>query len=231
MDVTNESGSPNGSPEYTQTGVVIRRVGHDLRNKLSVLRNSTYYLTMKLGGQNERVDKHLHLLSREVGTLNRMVVDLMDLVSPKPPILADADLNALVRRALDESPAPEGIQPVLSLDQSLAAISLDADQCAHALGNVLSYQYGSLRPGDTLRIVTRTDARQVYLECIDSGPGLEKEQLEGLFEARGPDGFAPPLMGLLVARQLVAQSGGRLQVESRVGLGTRFSLVFPLNPK
>jgi signal transduction histidine kinase len=213
----------------TQAGVVVRRVGHDLRNKLSVLRNSTYYLDMKLRGQNERVDKHLRLLEREVGALNRMILDLMDLVSAKPPILAEADINAVVTRALEETPAPEGVQSSLALSPNPPPVRLDVDQVTHALGNLLSYQYSTLRAGGTLRVITRAEPRRVCIDCIDSGAGLEAEQLAQLLEAQGQDGFAPALMGVLVARRLVAQSGGHLQAESRVGAGTRFGLAFPLS--
>jgi len=52
-------------------GRLIRAVGHDLRNKLAVLKNSIYYLNMRLGHGDEKVQKHLQIMWRAMEAPSR----------------------------------------------------------------------------------------------------------------------------------------------------------------
>jgi len=62
-------------------GRLIRAVGHDLRNKLAGLKNSLYYLNMRLGHDDEKVRKHFQIMGREIANANRIIMDLMDFAS------------------------------------------------------------------------------------------------------------------------------------------------------
>jgi signal transduction histidine kinase len=92
----------------------------------------------------------------------------------------------------------------------------------------LTNQLAELEKGDTLRIVSRADG-QLYVEFIDSGDGLAEEELEDLFALRRFDGSCARNLGLIAARGLVELNEGSLEVESREGMGTRFSVVLPID--
>ena len=211
-------------------GQIIRLVGHDLRNKLSVMQNSTYFLNMKVGGQNEKLAKHLGILLREINQSNRIVLNLMDLAAPKTPKPALVELNPLIQQTLEQVPPPEGAILKTMLAAELPPVQLDREQLGRALENILLFQYAALRPGDTLRVISRAAGPKVYVELVDSGPGLAKEQVARLFELQPGEGPIALQMGLVVARQLIALNKGQLEVESRLGLGTRFSIILPLSP-
>jgi signal transduction histidine kinase len=211
-------------------GQIIRLVGHDLRNKLSVMQNSTYFLNMKVGGQNEKLAKHLGILLREINQSNRIVLNLMDLAAPKTPKPALVELNPLIQQTLEQVPPPEGAILKTMLAAELPPVQLDGEQLGRALENILLFQYAALRPGDTLRVISRAAGAKVYVELVDSGPGLAKEQVARLFELQPGEGPIALQMGLVVARQLIALNKGQLEVESRLGLGTRFSIILPLSP-
>ncbi len=209
----------------TALGRVVRLAGHDLRNNLSVMRNATYYLNMKVGRQSDALDRHLRILSREITICNRTIECLMDLVAPKPPSPGKADVNALIRRALEHVSVPEGVGIETALALDLPVVELDADQLGRAVENILAYQYATMREGDTLRLVTRESETKVYAQLIDSGPGLSQEQLANLLDAERDDGLSVQRIRLLAARRLVSLNHATLAVESGAGTGTRFSLV------
>lgn len=209
-------------------GQIIRLVGHDLRNKLSVMQNSTYFLNMKVGGQNEKLTKHLNILLREINQSNRIVLNLMDLAAAKAPKSAPLELNALIRQALEQVPPPETVTLKSLLAAELPTVQADGEQLGRALENILLFQYAGLRPGDTLRVISRAASGRVYVELVDSGPGLVKEQLATLFDLQPGEGPIALRMGLVVAHRLIALNQGQLETESRLGLGTRFSIVLPL---
>lgn len=206
---------------------LVRLMGHDLRNKLGVMQNSVYYLRMKMGQPLEKVHKHIDILLREISISNRVVIDLMDLIAPKEPQLALLDLNALVRAALERASLPQGVELMLRLADELPLAVGDAEQVAHALDNILSYEGNVLSQGDKLWVVSWCN-RCVCIEFIDSANGLSEEELANLMAPTGTPGqHGASYVGLYVARQLLELNGGALEVKSQQGAGTRFSVVLP----
>lgn len=218
----------DGEVAEADDALVIRRVGHDLRNKLAVLQNSVYYLNMKLEPADPKVRKHLDILAREISQGNQIVMNLMDLLAPKAPERTAIEAADLLRRALERTPAPAGIETRLEAANA-APLWVDVDQALHALGNVLAYQFGTLESGGVVRLLAH-GAGPVSLDLIDSGPGLTPAEKEALLDWQAVDGLAVLRMGLAAAERLAQVNGGRLQCESRPRVGTRFSLMFPTRP-
>jgi signal transduction histidine kinase len=69
-------------------------VGHDLRNPLGVIKNSVYFLNMKLGDADEKVKKHLALLEDQVLRSDTIISDLLDFSIARAPNLVEVDLNS-----------------------------------------------------------------------------------------------------------------------------------------
>ena len=205
-------------------GSIIRNVGHDLRNKLGVMRNSVYYLNMTVGGKQGKLAKHIDILVREIAASSRILSDLMDLLAPAEPSRSDTDLNSLVERVLDQNPAPPGIEMDVRLAADLPVIEVDPQQLGHAMENILAYEYATLRTGDALRILSHQRER-VYIEFIDSGRGLSREELADILNMQRNDGASSLHMGLAVARRLIGLNGGAWEIEARPSIGTRFSIV------
>ena len=204
---------------------VLRRVGHDLRNKLAILQNSVYYLNMKLDPAEAKVRKHLDILAREVALGNLLTMNVMDLLAAKAPEPASIDGLDLLRRAIERAPAPDGVDIRLE-SAGDAPVWADVDQMIHALTNILTYQYSTLDSGGTVRLVAHGTG-PVSLDLVDSGPGLTREEQAVLLDWQAAEDAAVVRMGLAVADHLALVNGGRLQFESRPRLGTRFSLILP----
>ena len=209
-------------------GQVIRTMGHDLRNKLGVMRNSAYYLNMKVGGQGEKVSKHVGILLRQIDISSWIIGNLMDLTAPKVPMPGEADLNALVSDVLRRSTIPEGVNITRMLAPNVPTIRADAEQLGRALENIVVCQCAGLGEDDDLRVVSRMYGGKVYVELTDSGPGLSDEELAGLFDLELAGSFSALNVGLVVARRLTELNHGHLEVESKQGIGTRFTMVMPI---
>lgn len=210
---------------------VIRYAGHDLRNHLSVMQNSAYYLNMKMGDGTDKLTgdklaKHIDILLQKISTCNRIIINLMNWAAPKAPSPSKTNVNSLARHAQEQTPTPEGVavQTIFASDSPM--VEVDVEQVGYALENLLSYQLAEMKKPGTLRVLTRTQAQKVYLEFVDSGPGLSREELDKLFEVQLSEAGYVANLGLAVARRLLAANGGLLEVESRAGIGTRFSIVF-----
>ena len=206
----------------------IRLVGHDLKNKLGVMGNSVYYLNMKVGGQSDKLSRHLAILSREIEISNRTITNLMDYVAPKEPSPSAINLNMLLQGVATAGMAASEGDLICQLAPDLPLAWIDVQQVQRALENILVYVAMSLRAGDTLRIVTRGE-EQAIVELIDNGPGLAPDDLDHLFDPRSSGGASSIRLALPVARRLLELNGGTWETESRLGMGTRFSVTLPLD--
>jgi len=119
----------------------------------------------------------------------------------------------------------------IEADLSEGAVVADRRALATALRNLLSNAIKYSRPGGSVR-ATIGPNRSVAIE--DSGVGMTADQLAKLFVpgrtklTLGTSGEQGKGFGLAITRRFVEAMGGRLLVESELGRGTRFEIVFPV---
>ena len=205
-------------------------VSHELRNPLGVMKNSVYYLKMVLP-EDERVQKHLRIMEREVTTATRIVTDLLDIARTKPPSQAPTDLSELVREVLDRTPLAENVEVVARLAPDLPPVAVDALQVQQVLGNLITNGAQAMPEGGTLTIETARAEGGARVAVSDTGVGIAPENLEKIFQPLFTTKAKGIGLGLAVAQGLAEANGGTISVESAVGRGSRFLVVFPQKTK
>ena len=186
-------------------GQVAGSISHELRNPLGVIKNSVYYLGLVLP-QEARLQKHLHILEREVGTASRIIGGLLDFTRVRPPNPAHVDLHVLAGEELTATPAPEAVTVLTRSAPDLPVVFVDAEQ---------------------IRVETARAGTHVALSVSDTGCGIEAEHLPRIFEPLFTTKARGIGLGLSLARRLVDVNGGTLDVHSAPARGTTFTMRFP----
>ncbi len=125
-------------------------------------------------------------------------------------------------------------QAIASFD--LPILEIDPDRMAQAVGNLLSNAIKYTPTGGTVAVETGVEHETAWLRVSDTGPGIASEEQTRIFEPfyrgqglrRFPQGLG---LGLTIARDLVTAHGGRLELDSAPGLGSRFTIHLPLNTR
>lgn len=160
----------------------------------------------------------LEAMDGELGRMERLVADL--LVLARAEEVREPAREAVEVRELLPEVAVEG-EPVWLLGDKAA------------LGRALRNLVDNARrhaPGATVRVTARCLPEEVRVEVADDGPGIAPEHLPWLGQRfYRPDGSRArgTGLGLSIARAVAEQHGGRLEIESQVGRGTRVTLVLP----
>ena len=215
----------------------LRRLDHELKNPLTAIRAGLANLSESPSDEARREA----LVSVEAQTLrlSRLSSDLRKLAELEVRLVehSPVDVTALLQEAFrmaQEQPGVAERHLNLSIPQApwpLPNIQGDADLLLLAVHNLLDNALKFSRPGDTLELRAREDGAEIVIEVADTGPGIPEEEQPHVWEElyRGEAGRGVPGsgLGLALVRAIAERHNGRVNLRSRLGQGTVFSLRIP----
>jgi signal transduction histidine kinase len=209
-------------------------VSHELRTPLTAIRGHVAALREGVLEDEASEQRSLEVVAEEALRLERLVGDVLDLAKLDARRFAllreEVDMTALCERAyatFAEEAKTRGIEYDLELGQGAVLIT-DGDRVLQIVTNLLSNALHWTPEGGRVDLGLATDNGEVKVAVADTGPGIEPEAKERIFRAfwSGDDGGTG--LGLTIARELSLALGGRLELHSEPGRGSRFVLVLPV---
>ncbi len=213
-------------------------VSHDLRNPLSaIMMGATLLQSAEIGGADkEMVAKWGRNIHRSAERMNRLISDLLDIAQIQAGRLAVVptrqDVDAIIREAL-EMLRPLATRLELWLDGVAPpdlAVCCDRERVLQILSNLVGNALKFTAKGGSISLTAREEGSDACFAVRDTGSGIAEAELPWIFDRfwqarrnlRGSIG-----LGLSIAKGLVEAHGGRLWVESQVGIGTTFFFTLP----
>lgn len=211
---------------------VFRSVAHDLRAPLLGLQGYLYILQSGKATEQEKKE-YLELMSQAAKNLSSLLEDVLDvsrvqagMMSPKKE---SADVRALVKN-VTEMLAPTAAEKGLELSAAVEVERLPADPklLQRVLMNLVSNAVKFTDKG-FVRVRAEQDEKAYYLSVQDSGIGIDAKDIKGLFQKyhqvrSDRPGYG---LGLFISRQIVEAHGGSLEVSSKPGEGSTFTVSLP----
>jgi hypothetical protein len=168
---------------------------------------------------------------QEIARINHIVTDLLQTARPHPPKVRKSDLNVTVEHAVmlgRQQALAKSIEISLQKDPSLPEIEHDSDQIHQVLLNLLLNSLQAIDKNGRIAVTLQRRSNHAVVEVTDNGRGILPENLPNIFRpfytTKG-DGTG---LGLSLARRIVEDHQGRIDVTSTVGKGTTFAVVLPL---
>ncbi len=221
------------SERLAAVGELASGVGHELRNPLNVIRNCAYLLNMALAEKSdEEATNTLKVLDKQIDISNKIVSDLLDFTRIKPPTQVKAELKSLIDESLSWITPTEHVTVNVNLNGQPKFIKTDPEQMNRVFSNLISNAAQAMNgKAGEVNISTETDNEHVAVIFQDTGCGIPKENLEKIFEplfTTKPKGIG---LGLAISKRLVEQNGGKMEVSSQVGKGTKFTVKLPIEQR
>lgn len=166
----------------------------------------------------------------EVQHINKIVSELLEIARPKQPEFRVSDLNATAEHAVlfaRDQAQSRGIHIELVKGPGLLPIEHDAGQIHQVLLNLLLNGMQACDEGGkvTLEIAQNDEAAQLMV--VDTGKGIPPENLPNIFRPFYTTKGNGTGLGLSLARRMVEDHGGRIEVTSWLGKGSRFVVLLP----
>ena len=205
-------------------------VSHEIRNPLSVIRNSIYFLKLKLKkNMDKKVKKHLNILEAEIDTSDRIISDILGFARIKEPVPAELNINSIVKETLYKAKIPKDIKLKTSLKRNLPKVPLDVSQIKQVFSNMISNAVQAMTGGGKLEVVTTQEGRFVDIIFKDTGCGILEGDLGKIFEPLFSTKAKGIGLGLTICQTIVDGHKGKIEVESKIKKGTIFTIRLPVN--
>ena len=210
-------------------------VAHEFKSPLTSIRGAAELLAEGAADELDARQRFLENIALDAARLDRLVSRLLELsridASEQSPVLVD--LEALVRRAVERSQGPDG-SVVLDYASSIPVIFARPADLETALLNLIDNALRFSAPGVavTVRVSGRAGESHVRIAVEDRGSGISEANLPRIFErffTTDADRSGTGL-GLAIVKSVVESLGGSVEVRSRLGEGTRFTLALPARP-
>ena len=215
----------------------VANVSHELRTPLTVLVG--FLETMReLKLDPERSRDYLNLMAEQGRRMQRIIDDLLTLSTlesaPEPPRDERVDMALLLSRIHGEATALSAGRQRVTLDAEQGFDLLGTEsEIASAFGNLASNAVRYTPQGGEVRLIWRSSQKGAEFTVEDTGVGIESEHIPRLTERfyRVDRGRSRQLggtgLGLAIVKHILNRHGGRLTIESKLGQGSRFAVLFP----
>ncbi len=220
----------------------VATVSHEIRTPLSIFKNIVSNALAGVTGQlSPKLRENLEMANRTVNRLARIVSDFLDISKIEAGRMELLRIQFDIQSAITDSVnslAPladkKGIELKSYMPGCELLIDADRDRIEQALINLISNAIKYAPEGGNVNVRAKVLDGQVAVEVEDNGPGIERGDLDKIFDRFvqiekpvGPGEHGTGL-GLSIAKEVVELHGGKIEVESEPSQGTTFIIFLPL---
>jgi signal transduction histidine kinase len=210
-------------------GELATGLAHEIRNPLAGIAGVIEIVGRDLPASSpaRAVVKDVRL---EIGRISRTLTDLLETARPRHPEVRRSNLNTTVEHAVmlaRQQVLSRPIQIELQKDPELPEVEHDSDQIHQVLLNLLLNAVQAMEVTGTVRVEISLRENCACVVVNDDGRGISAQNLPNIFRpfytTKG-DGTG---LGLSLARRIVEDHHGRIEVSSVVGKGSQFTILLP----
>lgn len=212
-------------------GTLAAGIAHEIRNPLATINFNAQMLERELSMSAPQQQMFEDLI-QEIKKIDRIVQQVLHFARPREPQFLPNQLNEVVRYCIDLAKVhlrKAGIELVLDLAEPLPLRVMDFNQISQVVMNLLINAIEAMPQGGriTLRTFEVSEREAVVLEVSDTGPGILEQDEARIFDpffTRKSEGTG---LGLSISRQILDRHGAYIELDTTVGSGSTFRIVFP----
>lgn len=209
-------------------------VSHELRTPLTAIKGHVDALRDGLVDDPELVTASLDVVANEATRLERLVGDVLDLAKLRAHRFTvqteEVDMGRLVEQAYgsfgDEARRREIAYALDGVDTAPTIIT-DGDRVFQVITNLLKNAFRWTPDGGSIGVALEAANGAVRVDVTDTGPGITREDVQRIFSPFVSHDTQGTGLGLPIAQELAGALGGRIELDTEPGRGSRFRLVLP----
>ncbi|WP_028563315.1 sensor histidine kinase [Paenibacillus pinihumi] len=215
----------------------ISSVSHELRTPLTSVKGWAVTLQDDRGEDKQMLEEGLHIIEAETDRLTRLVDDLLDFSKFNEGQIILAPVRLQVGDWLEQlgkqlAPRAERLRIKLEvqIESGLPVVKADPNRLKQVLINLLDNSFKFTSPQGTILVRACAAGSEIILSVEDTGSGIPEQDLAHVFQRfyKGSNAMPGSGLGLPISNHIVELHGGRMQIESRCGTGTKVEVHLPV---
>jgi two-component system OmpR family sensor kinase len=210
-------------------------VSHELRTPLTAIRGHVEALREGVADDPQVRAASLDMIAQESARLERLVGDVLDLAKLEAHRFTVLQEEVDMGRLCDQAYAAYGDEAKrrgIDYDKQVdgaPTIVTDGDRVLQIISNLLSNAFRWTPDGGRIELELTAENGHIAVAVDDTGPGIAREEQQRIFRPFWSRDDSGTGLGLAIASELAFALGGRIELESELGRGSRFQLVLPGN--
>jgi signal transduction histidine kinase len=203
---------------------------HDLSHPIQNIGNSCK-LIVKMFDDLEYRENFKRTVERELAQVKRVLDDLRNIARPLPLDRFPLDMNKTVSELVESMQTTAEVAGLtIETEQVLGPLFVEGDVFAlnRVYRNLITNALQATPPRGRVVVRTTRNGEAAVVEVADTGCGIPKERLDTIFDDFVTTKRRGLGLGLAISKKIVEQLGGTIAVSSEVGVGTTFTIRFPL---
>jgi K+-sensing histidine kinase KdpD len=225
-----------------QQSDLIAEFVHELRTPLASLSTATYLL-LRPEMSREQSDQIVNNIHNETLRLNSLASSFLDLarlesgrVQFRKTRFSSADLIYEARDVMMSKAQESDIQIRVDIPSDMPLLEADRDKIKQVLLNLISNAIKYNRLNGSIILQGDFTEDEISITIQDTGLGIPEDSMPHLFQkfyrVREHEGKATGTgLGLSICKQIVQGHAGRIEVKSKMGVGTSFNIILPRSPR
>jgi PAS domain S-box-containing protein len=210
-------------------------VAHEIGNPLNALNIHLQLLERELKDIPEQRRKSLGELTatarNEVARLDMIIRQFLRAIRPSKPRLAPCQIEGLLKDTLNlllNEIRDRNVEVRVDRVSALPRMRVDRGQIKQAFFNVIRNALQAMPDGGVLTVSLHATDGSVGITFRDTGVGIEPSDLGRIFEPYHTTKEAGSGLGLMVVQRIVQDHGGQIEINSKPGKGTSFTIMLPV---
>jgi len=212
-------------------GRLAAEFAHQIKNPLAIINNAVFSLQRSLRDGKSAVAPQVEIIQEEVAHADRVITQIMGYAQLSEGHVEKLNVVEELDRAIAQvfPPAmPTGIKIQREYGHGFPPLLMQRGHLSEILVNLLKNAREAL--GETGGVFVTADCRRDYsieISVRDDGLGIPPDKIERIFEAYYTTKERGTGLGLAIVKHNVELYGGNVRVESELGKGAKFTLIFP----
>jgi signal transduction histidine kinase/DNA-binding response OmpR family regulator len=214
-------------------GRLLADIGHDLRKPLTNLKGSVQIYKDKIEGKKAR--EYFVDAEKEINRLSELVKEMVEFANPNIYQTRRLDILELLEKSLDLLATDlknKEIQVAKSFSPGLPSVMINEREMYQVFINIVLNAVDSMEVGGRLGLKCEilTDDGRDWLRVLfeDNGCGIPEDDIHRIFERYFTTKQTGTGLGLSIVERIVSVHNGRINVQSKVGKGTVFTIDLPV---
>lgn len=211
-------------------GTMAAGIAHEVGNPLASI--STRLHLMQMETDKSFIDRSIELLQKEIGRIERIVRGISQFGRSSPESWGPCPVNQIIMETVEMLKFHRGskmCQITLQIDEGLPETLGVRDQLKQIFLNLGLNALEAMPRGGVLHIISRAERGDIKIEFADEGEGIPQKDMEKIFQPFFTTKTTGSGLGLFMVNHFVQAHGGRIEIHSLVGTGTRVVVSLPLH--